>query len=259
MRSQALTTVKAGIQRLREKGGASAESLYDLVNGYVTAQRTIKARPGTIHEVSLPSGTKGLMAFGGRLVVFATEPLEVVNDLFTVEVVVHPTEPGLALIGILFAEPFLGYPYVVAEFADGSTHHYWLQRRDAWEANTVYAPGDVVEPTSPNGFAYRARPIDTESTLQWAPNVARTVGDEAVPTTGGALIHEVIATAGDNPRSGATEPTWATTEGGVTIEDADSPEDPPTYTPPVVPGLPGTNLPPGVRDRYGATPDFIER
>jgi hypothetical protein len=258
MRSQALTTVKAGIQRLREKGGASAESLFDLVNGYVTAQRTIKARPGTVHEVTLPAGTKGLMAFGGKLIVFAIEPLAVPNDLFRVEVVAHPTEPRMALIEILFAEPFLGFPYVVAEFADGSTHHYWLQRRDPWEANRVYAPGDIVEPTSPNGFAYRARTIDTEGTLLWAPNVARGVGDEVVPTAGGQWTHEVIAVAGAAPRSGATEPTWATTEGGVTIEDADAPPEaaqpPPTTAPP-----PGTGLPPPTGIRYDLNISLAER
>jgi hypothetical protein len=257
MRNTALTATKAGIQRLREKGGANAESLFDLVNGYVTAQRTTKHRPGTDHEYTLPSGTKGLMTFGAKLVVFAIEPVEVGNDLFEVEVIVHPTEPGMALLDILFAEPFLGYPYVVAEFADGSTHHYWLQRRDAWEADTIYAPGDVVEPTSRNGFAYRARPIDAEGVMLWAPNVARAEGDEVVPTAGGTFIHEVIAVAGASPRSGATEPTWATEEGGVTIEDADAPA---TVTPPAVPPIipPGTNLPPIVDDRYDRPPPEIQ-
>lgn len=259
MRSQALTTVKAGIQRLREKGGASAESLFDLVNGYVTAQRTVRSRPGTAHVTTLPAGTKGLMAFAGKLVVFAIERLEVSNPLIEVEVVAHPTEPRMALVEILFAEPFLGYPYVVAEFADGSTHHYWLQRREPWAAGTVYAPGDVVEPTTPNGFAYRARAIDTESALLWAPNVARAVADEVVPTTGGRWIHEVIAVAGDSPRSGATEPTWASVEGGITIEEADNPADPATNPPPTTAPPPSTGLPPTIGIRYDLNILTLER
>ena len=42
-----LSAVQAGITRLRTKGGASPESLYDLINGYVTAARTIAPRPGS--------------------------------------------------------------------------------------------------------------------------------------------------------------------------------------------------------------------
>lgn len=262
MRTQALTTLKSGIQRLREKSGASQDSLYDLVNGYVTAQRTVRARPGTTHEQALPSGTKGLMAFGGKLIVFSIAPVEIGNPLYEAEVVVHPTEPGMALVQILFAEPFLGFPYVVAEFADGSTHHYWLQRRDAWQANTSYAPGDVVEPTTRNGFAYRARRVDTDAVLQWAPNVAREVGDVVEPTTSSGYQHEVIAVAGPSPRSGATEPTWAAEDGGITIEDADAP--PSTTTPPTTTAPPFTGLPGPVISRYEIDPvlgsiNFIER
>lgn len=256
MRSLALTELKSGIQRLREKGGANPSSLYDLTNGYVTAQRTIKTRPGTAHVASLPAGTKGLTAFGGKLVVFASTPVEPPSDDFEVEVVVHPTEPGLALIEILFAEPFLGYLYVVAEFADGSTHHYYLQRRDAWQANTSYAPGDIVEPTTRNGFAYRADRLDGAAALLWAPNIARTVGDQVEPTTRGTYQHEVIAVAGPTPRSGTTEPTWANEDGGITIEESDAPAaDPPSTAPP-----PSTTLPPGIGERYERdAPSGLER
>jgi len=251
MRSLALTELKSGIQRLREKGGANPSSLYDLTNGYVTAQRTIKARPGTAHVASLPAGTKGLTAFGGKLVIFASTPVDPPSDDFEVEVVVHPTEPGMALIEILFAEPFLGFLYVVAEFADGSTHHYYLQRRDAWQANTSYAPGDIVEPTTRNGLAYRADRLDGASALLWAPNVTRTVGDKIEPTTRGTYQHEVIATVGPAPKSGATEPAWATEDGGITIEDSSAPTDtPPATTAPP----PSTTLPPSVGDRYDRPP-----
>ncbi|WP_256202355.1 hypothetical protein [Stenotrophomonas pictorum] len=59
MRQIAMSAVKAGITRLRDKGGASSDSLYDLLNGYVTAARTIKCRPGTRIDAELPEGTKG--------------------------------------------------------------------------------------------------------------------------------------------------------------------------------------------------------
>ena len=47
MRQFALTTAKGGINRLRDKGNASKDSLYDLLNGYVTQTNSIKPRPGT--------------------------------------------------------------------------------------------------------------------------------------------------------------------------------------------------------------------
>ena len=48
-----LNALKAGISRLRTKGGPDPETLYDLVNGYVTQAGTVESRPGT---VSRPGG-----------------------------------------------------------------------------------------------------------------------------------------------------------------------------------------------------------
>ena len=41
MRAIPLTTIKSGINRLRTKGGARADTLYDLLNGYVTEAGTV--------------------------------------------------------------------------------------------------------------------------------------------------------------------------------------------------------------------------
>lgn len=79
-----LTVIKGGIDRLRTKAGARADSLYELTNGYVTERMTVRARQGTWRRMSLPEGTVGLVAFDGCLHVFASEVLEIPQSIFEV-------------------------------------------------------------------------------------------------------------------------------------------------------------------------------
>jgi hypothetical protein len=248
MRVVVLGPLKTGITRLRDKGGASPQSLYDLVNGYLTDQGTVRSRGAFVWENALPPGaTKGLMVFKGKFMVFSSEPVESSDPAYTIEILKHPDpESTAALADIHFAAPFLGYPYVVAEWSDGLIKHYWLQTAEAWQANHVYRDGQVVLPTTPNGYAFRATRLGGAA-QPWAPNVARAVNDKVEPTIRGGYEHTVIEVYGDNPRSAATEPVWSTTEGGITYEDADdlTPQGPDA-------GSGGdTNVPPEVRDRYG--------
>jgi hypothetical protein len=60
--------------RLRSKGGASPETLYDLLNGYITLAGTIRPRPGTQTDITLPEDTKGMVAHNCRIYVFKHEP-----------------------------------------------------------------------------------------------------------------------------------------------------------------------------------------
>lgn len=221
MRVVALNALTSGISRLRTKGGADPQTLYDLENAFVTIAGTIKSRPGTVQHAALPAGTKGLCAFNGGLVVFSDQE-QTMPDGFTCEVLTHPTNSELTLAEIHFAGPFLGYLYVVAEWSDSSVFHYWLRSADEWQAETAYKEGDLVQPTEPNGFVYRAYRLNAAGT-PWAPNVARTIGDVVEPTTPSGYQHTVVDTLGTNPRSGEVEPGWATTAGGITIEDADNP------------------------------------
>lgn len=235
-----------GINRLRQKGGVSRTVLYDLVNGYITADDSAESRPGTETHATLPSGTKGLMAFDGGLVVFSHEAKAVPSG-YTCEIVIHPTEPTTALLDIHFAGPFLGYPYVVAEFADGATYHYWLQRRSTWEAETAYGLGDVVEPTVPNGYAYRAKRLGAPAVV-WAPDVPRVVGDRVEPTEPNGFIYEVTDVTGASPRSGDTEPTWPEQDGATVYEDTDLT---PAGTVTLGVADPSATLPDDVIERYG--------
>ena len=66
-----LTVLKGGIDRLRIKGGASASSLYDLVNGFINIEGNVQQRDGTIREAALDATTVGLVWFDGVYQIFA--------------------------------------------------------------------------------------------------------------------------------------------------------------------------------------------
>jgi hypothetical protein len=141
----------------------------------------------------------------------------------------------------------MGYPYVSATFENGDTYHFWLQSGDVWAAETVYRAGAVVAPGVANGLAFQAFRL-SDANPAWAANVTRTLGDVIEPTVYNDYYYTVVDTQGDNPRSGATEPTWPTEDGAQVFEDADGSADtPPSLTePPDVSALPA----PGIRDRY---------
>lgn len=247
MRITTLNALTAGISRLRNAGGADPSTLYDLENGWVDMAGRVQSRPGTEDGVDLPEGSKGLCSFENAMVVFSNRLLTGLPTGYSVEVLTHPTDPTLELADIWFNAPFLGILYVAAEFENGDVFHYWLRHADAWQANHVYMEGELVEPSTPNGYVYKATRTDTPN-IVWAPNVARTVGDVIEPTTPNGYEYECIDTLGSNPRSGTTEPTWPTEDGATVVEDTDlvPPATPTTATPP-----PDSQLPEDVVDRYG--------
>jgi hypothetical protein len=221
MRIQPLSTANAGMTRLRNKGGASPETLYDLLNGYITLAGTIRPRPGTLIDITLPIDTKGLVAHKGKLYVFKHEPDVTSNpDKYVVAVLRHPTDPGTPILQIHFAAPFMGFLYVAAEFLDGNIWHYWLEELDAWSLGTDYMIGDRVFPTVENGYAYQATRAGSANPA-WAPNIARAVNDVVEPTVYNGFKYTVVAVSGGSPASGAYEPEWPTEVGAQVIEYAD--------------------------------------
>lgn len=243
--SYALSAVKAGITRLRTKGGASPESLYDLENGYVSAARTILPRPGSKSAIpggaDLPDGTIGLTLFNGVFQVFSSTNVGVMPAGFKLNILTHPTNAAAGLKEIWFAEPFMGLLYVVAEWDDDPNvaYHYYMEESGSWQPDHIYKIGDVVEPVVPNGYRYRAHRLTAPGEV-WKPDVARAVGDKVEPTVYNGFEYTVIDTIGLNPRSGTTEPTWIAEDGAVVIEDASglppggggTSEPPPPTTPP---------------------------
>lgn len=249
MRIVTLNALRAGIERLRIKGGAKIDALYDLVNGYVTLDGSIKSRPGTETTVTLPAGTEGMTAFESELVVFSHQPAVIPASTppARCELVIHPTNPTLPLARIHFAAPIVGALYVAAEFSNGDVFHYWLRSAETWTASTSHDIGDLVQPSTPNGYLYRAHRLRAPG-VKWAPKVARTVGDVVEPTAFNGYEYECIDTVGASPRSGETEPVWPTEEGAIVIEDTGRDVAPPPTTGTVTP--PTTTLDPDTSDRY---------
>lgn len=246
MRTLALTTASAGITRQRDRGGARPDTLYDLTNAYAQAAGNIRPRFGTVLVHTLPSGTKGLTAFAGKLHVFAESYVDPESADFTINVLAHPTDADVSLFEVHFAQPFLGFLYVAAEFANGDVYHYWLQNSGTWEAETVYCDGDMILPTVENGLAYRPTRT-TDDAPQWQADVPRQIGERISPTTDSCFEFEVVEVIGDDPRSGETEPVWPTEEGAEVWEDTNIP-----YEPPPTPAATSSDTPPSVRTRYAS-------
>ncbi len=247
-RTLAFTAQKGGINRLRVRGGARADNLYDLVNGWVTNEQTVENREGTVREAVLAATTRGLTAFQDVLHIFSYQLEEDVPDGYLANVLSHPTDDTATLVEIHFAQPFMGALYVVAEWSDGGIFHYWLASSGPWTADTVHLEGDVVTPTEPNGLLYKATPNNPAAPTQtWQPLTNYAVGDKVLPTVYNGYYFEVTATSGDVPISGAFEPTWNATEGAETVESADGTNAPASS------GAAETapQVPPDVRDRYG--------
>jgi len=240
---------------LRTKGSAPEDSLYDLINGQVTAAKTVKVRPGTFRITTLPTNTagdgvtKGLCAFDGTLHVFSEESVDVPAG-FTLHILSHPDateQDPIAIEEINFAAPFMGFLYVSATFENGDTFHFWLQEGDTWEADTVYKLGDIVLPTVPGGLAFQAQRL-TDPNIAWAPSVSRSLGDVIEPTVYNDFTYTVVDVQGDNPRSGEVEPDWPTEDGAQVIEDADGASGAPS-TPTQMPD-PNAQPAPTTSDRY---------
>lgn len=208
MRTITLSAIKQGMQRLREKGSPDPASLYDLQDGYVAIDGSVKQRPGTELAYTLPAGTLGMCAHDGELVVFSTSPKACPAGV-RCEVLTHPFFPSQGLTYIWFAAPFLGFPYVVAEFENGDVYHYWLQAANAWEASTTYKEGQIIVPSVPNGLGYKAHRVLPKYPT-WIPGMEVVLGTKVEPTMANGYYYQAtetseaagIGTPGGSPNPG---------------------------------------------------------
>lgn len=240
-----LTVISGGMTRLRVKGAALKNSLYDLLNGYVTMQGTTQPRGGTIRNAVLSQITKGLVSFQSTFHVFAHTPTSVPAG-YICHVLVNPVDPTLHVSLIHFAVPFMGFLYVVAEFTDGSISHYWLQTNGVWTPNTVYLNGDFVSPTVDNGFAFAATRLEPPHPT-WAPNNSVAINDLIEPTVYNGYMFKAIAVTGDAPHTGTVEPAWPNVENAHIQEFGDFGTTAGTTAATTTTDTPGT----AITDRYG--------
>lgn len=149
------------------------------------------------------------------------------------------TAPATTLVPITikeinFAAPYLGGIYVSATFNVidavvlaqwGDTFHYWIQSStgsdtsNTWLKNTDYLIGDVVIPSVVNGLTYIASRRYPANPV-WAPNVTEVVGNVIEPVTANGFQYTATAVLGAKPTTGATEPTWPTSDGATVQENS---------------------------------------
>lgn len=243
-----LTAINGGISRLRVKGGARADTLYDLLNGYVTEEGTVVNRAGTSRVAVLPSTTRGLVYFDSLFHTFSHQ-VETMPTGYKSHVITHPTDDTLTLTDIHFAKPYLGFLYVVAEFSNGDVRHFWLASGEVWEANKIYKAGDVVLASTDTGLLYRATRASAANQA-WQAGVLRDLGDVVEPTVYNDYYYTVVDVVGASPRSGTIEPVWPI-ESGATVTESTEQDDIPsggTTTPPAA------APPQNVRARYRNMP-----
>jgi hypothetical protein len=196
VRAFPLTVLNGGINRLRVKGGASASQLYDLQNGFISNAGSIVPREGTIRTVTLDSSTVGLAAADGVFNIFSSAySTAALPANYVLNVLSDPNDRSQPPATIWFAKPFMGFEYVVAQFANGDIFHYWLQNNGVWTSNTAYTTASIVLPPTANGLAYQGvRDFPTNPT--WEPDTATSLGDIVEPTTPTGFAYEAVSVAG---------------------------------------------------------------
>lgn len=220
MRPSPLYNLKQGINRLRIKGGANPASLYDLVNAWITVDGSINPREGTIRAEALTSATKGLMADDGIFNVFSITQ-QTVPSGYVDNILINPNDASQAIVTIWFAKPFMGFPYVVAEFANGDIFHYWLQNSGNWAANTVYDIGTLILPlTTQTGLAYLAQRVSAVNPT-WQAETGIALNAIVEPTEYTGFQYKAVAVAGASPHTGQSEPLWPIVSAGTIQEFGD--------------------------------------
>jgi hypothetical protein len=220
MRPYPLTVLKGGINRLKVKGGAAADSLYDLQNGYITNAGSVTPREGTIRTAQLDSSTVGLAAANGVFNVFSSQFSTSMPAGFVLNVLSDPNNTTASPVKIWFAKPFMGFEYVVAQFNNGDVVHYWLQNSGTWTSSTTYTSASIILPPTPNGIAYQGL-RDFPPQPLWTAETIITSGSYVEPNTPTGFVYQAVATTGTPVHTGAVEPVWPTTAGGIVQEFGD--------------------------------------
>jgi len=174
-----LTAINGGMTRLRVKGAARKDSLYQLTNAYVTAGNTIKPRAGTVRNADLAAttgvgATKGLVAHQGALHVFSAQKVSVPAG-YVDHVLSHPAvqQTVLAPNPLIAAAPVSTLLHFEegtgsTAFTDsGSSPHIWTAHGTAVESGTQakFGSGSGFFPAGAAGTQYISTAINSGDSL----------------------------------------------------------------------------------------------
>jgi hypothetical protein len=139
---------------------------------------------------------------------------------YVLNVLSNPNNTTSSPVTIFYAKPFMGFPYVVAQFSDSSIHHYWLQNNGTWTSTTDYTSASIVLPPVVNGLAYQGV-REFPSQPNWAPDTLITSATYVEPNTPTGFAYQAIAVTGSPVHTGLIEPVWPTVAGGIVQEFGD--------------------------------------
>lgn len=180
---------KAGLDSRRLEAAAEAGSLQTLQNAHINRGGEIVKAKKWAAKYALPPGTFGLAAANGRLHVFgsATTPVGMPADVSYSRL---QNPDGSAMTKFIMAQVFSGSTYVLAQFADGTTHQF-----NSTSIVTDWYVGQVRSSMSDlNGFAEHL-----ETDMAQDPTVDVSVSGTVLTLTGKTAndAFTVIGTATD--------------------------------------------------------------
>lgn len=206
MRDAPLTTVKGGISRLRTKGGARADSLYDLVNGYCTDEGTIVSRQATRRIAKLRASTRGLCTYRGTLQTFCHQATYVPEGI-TLNLIVHPD--------IINADDPADFTMIAGKYEATPVYDVFIGVDTNGSTGSVY--GTITQPAFPDGltsvvgfFSNGADPLATTITLQLTTDGAAAADDafESITFTDTHGIERTLDIADAYPLGGTVVGTY---------------------------------------------------
>lgn len=118
---------RAGMDTRRMPVLSVPGSLLSLVNGHINRGGEIEKRLAFVPQITMPANTFGLSAVGGTLFTFGsvesvTFPADSPSNLVYQRL---QSASGAPMAGVLQVSAFSGKPYVIAQFDDGSIHHFY--------------------------------------------------------------------------------------------------------------------------------------
>lgn len=114
-----------GMDRSRKRRSLRPGSLFLLENAHVTRGGDIQRAKSFVPVADGLEGTFGIIELNGQRTVFAGGDYVGAPAGVLVQRLVHPTNASQSMRRVLSKELFDGKPYVIAQFTDGSIHHYY--------------------------------------------------------------------------------------------------------------------------------------
>lgn len=217
---------KAGLDGRRLEAAAEAGSLQVLQNAHINRGGEIVKAKKWASKYTLPSGTFGLSAANGTLHVFGSDaepsgmPLGVTYSRLQ-------NPDGSAMSKVIMTQVFSGTSYVLAEFADGTTHHFnGTNIVTDWYAGLVRT--SLSDLTGVATALAADMQQDPDADVVSAGAVITITGKEdnepltilASATNGGA-IDDQTATVVETQAAGASQPEITTVTLGGTFDPGD--------------------------------------